>query len=112
MTNDVQKMDSQKNLAFVIYVLQLLALVSFVTAVVGVVISYIKVDDAREPDWLRTHYRWQIKTFWIWLLLTIVGFITIIILIGWLILLFTTIWLIYRVVKGLIRLHDSQPVDA
>ena len=111
MTNEVHTVEAAKNIAFVVYILQIVALISVVTAIVGVVISYIKVDDTREPEWLRTHYRWQINTFWIWLLLSVVGFITIIIVIGYFILLFTSIWFIYRIMKGLIRLHDGQTIS-
>jgi len=101
---------SPKTLAFVVYILQIVALMNGITAIIGVVISYVKVDDASEPDWIRSHYRWQIKTFWMALILSIVGFITIFIIIGYFILLFTTIWFIYRVVKGLIRLNDNQAI--
>lgn len=105
----VQKKDS-KTLPMVVYILQILALFNGVTAVVGVFISYIKVDDSREPSWVQTHYRWQIKTFWMWLLLTVVGFLTIIVLIGYAVLFLTQIWFLYRIIKGLIRLHDQQPI--
>lgn len=110
MSKEVTKTGSPKTLAMLVYILQIVALINGVTAIVGVVISYVKVDDPREPEWLRSHYRWQIRTFWIWLLLTVVGLLTFIVIIGYFILLFTLIWFIYRVVKGLIRLHDGLPI--
>lgn len=98
-----------KNIATVVYLLQILALFNGITALVGVIINYIKLDATR-GTWLESHFRWQINTFWIALLLSIVGFITIFILIGYFILLFNTIWIIYRVIKGWLYLNDIKPV--
>lgn len=106
---DTTKRES-KILPLVIYIMQFLAIFNGLTAIVAVFISYIKVDDPLESDWIRDHYRWQIRTFWMWLLLTAVGFLTIIILIGYAILFLTQVWFIYRIVKGLIRLHDGQSI--
>ncbi|HEY6104626.1 MAG TPA: hypothetical protein VIV59_01495, partial [Anaeromyxobacteraceae bacterium] len=55
-----------ENVAKVVYVLYLVSLVTGVTALVGVVMAYVYQGDA--PDWLKTHYRFQIRTFWLGLL--------------------------------------------
>jgi len=98
-----------KNIATVVYLLQILGLINGITALVGIIINYIKLDEAK-GTWLESHFRWQINTFWIALLLSVIGFITIFIVIGYFILLFNTIWIIYRVIKGWLRLNDTKPV--
>lgn len=110
MTKDIDHTKSPKTLALVVYILQIAALINGLTAIIAVVISYIKVDDAEVPEWIRTHYRWQIRTFWICLLLSVLGIVTFFVIIGYFILLFTLIWYVYRLIKGLIRLSDGQPI--
>lgn len=85
--------------AKIIYILYLAGFVVPFTGVIGVVMAYINRSDA--PDWLRAHYQFQIRTFWIGFLYVIIGFFTTFILIGFLILLFYLIWLIVRCVKGM-----------
>jgi uncharacterized membrane protein len=99
-----------KNVALAGYALQALAFfLGGIPAVVAVVLAYVKRDDAR-GTWLESHLRWQIRTFWIALLGGIVGVVTFIILIGWLILCVTAVWVIYRIVKGWLALNDGKPL--
>lgn len=89
-----------------VYILYLVALIVGVTALVGVIIAYINRGDA--PPAIQSHYQFQIRTFWIGLLFSLVGAVTSIILIGWLILLATLIWWIVRCVKGMQYLGRRQ----
>jgi uncharacterized membrane protein len=98
-----------KDLALLVYILQAVGFIIGLTWIVAVVINYVKRDDVR-GTWIESHFDWQIKTFWIGLAGMIVGWITVFILIGWLILLAVTIWGIYRVVKGWLALNDGKPV--
>ncbi|PLX10889.1 MAG: hypothetical protein C0598_09400 [Marinilabiliales bacterium] len=93
------------------YILMLVGLAFGVTAIVAVVIAYINKDDPM-PDWLKTHYQFIISTFWKGLLMLVVGAITSIIIIGIFILIFWTVWIIIRCVKGMKRLDlaEAQPV--
>lgn len=95
--------------AKVVYILYLVGIVVALTAVVGVVMAYVKKPDA--PPWLASHYRFQIRTFWIGLLYSIVGMITWPILIGGLVMLFVLVWLIMRCVKGMSLLDKAQPME-
>lgn len=105
-----QNPDAIKNLAVAVYILQGVAfVVGGFTAVIGVVINYIKLDDAR-GTWLESHFRWQIATFWWGLLWLVIGLVTTLLLVGWLILLATAIWVIYRIAKGALALNDGVPV--
>ncbi len=95
--------------AKIVYVLYLLFfLTGVITPIIGVVVAYVYTDDA--PDWLRSHYQFQIRTFWIGLVLFIVGSLLALVLIGWLVLLFATIWWIVRCVKGLRAAHRREPI--
>ncbi len=94
--------------AKIVYILYLVGLVVGITSIVGVVMAYIYRGDA--PEWLRDHYRWQIRTFWIGLLYSLIGLVTSLILVGYLILLFTLVWYIVRCIKGLQRLDKRQPL--
>ena len=98
-----------KNVALAGYALQALAFFVGVSAIVAIVLAYVKLDDAR-GTWLESHFRWQIRTFWVALIGGIVGAVTFIILIGWVILCATAVWVIYRIVKGWLALNDGKPL--
>ncbi len=85
--------------ANIIYILYLVGIVFGVTTLVGLVMAYVNKDDA--PEWLKTHYRFQIRTFWISLLYVVIGFASLFIVIGWFVLLFTLVWFVVRCVKGM-----------
>jgi len=94
--------------AKVIYILYLVGLATGITAIIGLVMAYLNMDEA--PDWLKTHYRFQIRTFWIGFLYCVLGGILSLVLVGFLVLLFWAIWLIIRVVKGFKYLEQRQAV--
>jgi uncharacterized membrane protein len=101
---------SLKNVATLCYALYALSLLGFgITAVVAIVLDYIKRDEAH-GTWLMSHFRWQIRTFWYMLLWTVVGAITFIVVIGWVILGVACIWFIYRIAKGWLNLNDNKPM--
>ena len=103
-----RRSDPARNLAVVVYILQALSLfVGGITGLVGVIINYVKLDDVRNT-WVERHFRWQIRTFWIGLLWTVIGIVTTPIIIGWFILLGISIWIIYRIVKGALALNDGK----
>ncbi|MHB0974095.1 MAG: DUF4870 family protein [Thiobacillus sp.] len=108
-TQTDDKLASLKTLATVIYALYALSLFAGVTAIVAIVLDYIKLDDAR-GTWLESHFRWQIRTFWWSVVWGVLGWLTIIILIGWFILGVAGIWFIYRIAKGWLNLNDGKPM--
>ena len=61
-----QPLVSNKQLALIVYILYLAAYLTGLTAVIGVIIAHIKIGDADELT--RSHYQFQIRTFWIGLL--------------------------------------------
>jgi uncharacterized membrane protein len=87
--------------------------VGSVPSIIAVILNYVKRGDAR-GTWVESHYRWQIRTFWFALLWFVVGWVLIFtivgIVIGWPILAALTVWLIYRIARGWLRLRDRRPM--
>ena len=89
-----------------------------IAGIVGVIIAYVKRGEA-QGTWVASHFDWLIATFW-WSLLwdvvaLVIGILTfwilgLGILLGILILAATSIWVIYRVVRGYLAFKDSQPL--
>ncbi|MBL4907091.1 MAG: hypothetical protein JKX94_06535 [Sneathiella sp.] len=115
MANDVteQAIEDAKargavKLAQIIYILYLASFLIGFTSIVGLVMAYINKSDATK--WLQTHYQFQIRTFWIGFLFVFAGMATMIIGLGYFIMLGTAIWYIVRCVKGMKHLAGSNPI--
>ena len=94
--------------AKIVYILYLAGLIFGITGIIGVIVAYISKNDA--PEWLQSHYQFQIRTFWIGLLMMFIGMILVFFLIGYFVFLFWMAWLIIRSIKGLQALDRQQPV--
>lgn len=99
-----------KTVATVVYALQAAGFFVGITWIAGVIIDYVKKDDA-VGTWLESHYRWQIRTFWFGLLWGVIGGILVLVLVGFFVLAADAIWIIYRIVKGWLRLSESRAVS-
>jgi len=83
-----------------VYVLQLLTpFTGGLSFLAAGVIAYLKHDESI-GTLEESHFRWQIKTFWIGLIASIAGVVLLLIWVGVYVLSLTEIWVIYRVVKG------------
>lgn len=91
-----------------VYFLLLASLVTGVTSIVGVVLAYVHRDEA--PDWLKTHHRFQIRTFWFMLIYGFIGLVLSFVVIGYAVLAFVAVWLVIRTVKGLKALDRGEAV--
>lgn len=98
-----------KNVLLVVYLLQALSFAFGITAIVGLVIDYIKRDEAAGTVYA-SHFDWQIRTFWWGLVWTVVGVLLAIVAVGFIVLFVVWVWAIYRVVKGFLKLNDGLPV--
>ena len=86
-------------------------------SIIAVIMNYVKRDEVK-GTWLESHFRWQIRTFWIGCLVLIgialvFGPLSLILigipfLIGGFIL--TGIWVAYRVVRGWMTLAEGKPM--
>jgi len=99
---------SNYGLVSTVYILYLFGFVTAVTAVIGVTIASLQIDKADEL--CRSHFRFQIRTFWIGLLYVLLGVVTLHIGIGSLILLWWIVWTLIRCVKGLLALNAAEPI--
>lgn len=94
------------NTPTVIYILYLLGFVLGITPIVGVIMAY--VNRAGAEPWLESHYTFQIRTFWIGVLYTAIGLVLTLVLVGFLVLLFVTIWYIVRCVQGMMAANRGE----
>lgn len=96
-------------LATIVYALQTASFFFPLTLFAAVIVNYVRRDDAR-GTWVESHFRWQIRTFWVTLLGVVLGGLTAIFLVGWFILGAAALWLIYRIVKGWLYLSEKRPL--
>ena len=97
--------------------LVLVAPLGGIVGIIAIIIAHVKRSEAT-GTWLASHYRWLIRTFWFsvlwWVVGGIVFWILLIILIGPIIAigiwLATTIWVLYRLIRGYLLFKDNKPV--
>jgi len=84
-----------------------------VPSFVAVVINYVKREDAR-GTFVESHFSWQIRTFWyglLWIAVFGVLFATIVgIPFAFAGLGILSVWVIYRIARGWLRLRDRRPM--
>jgi uncharacterized membrane protein len=100
-------LNNERQMAFVIYVVYLVALALPPLAILGLVLAYVSRDAA--PDWLKSHYEFQIRTFWLTLLYFLGAAILCVVLIG--LFLLVAVWALWvlRCALGLSRLVNREP---
>ncbi len=96
--------------ANIIYILYLVAPLVGITGIIGLVMAYINRSDDT-PEWVNTHYTYQIHTFWKGMLFSVIGFILTFIIIGIFLLIGVMIWMIIRCVKGMKAFNDGQAIE-
>lgn len=98
-----------RRLVAIVYGLQAAGLVLGLTFFAAVIVNYLRRNQAA-GTWLESHFTWQIRTFWWSLAWTILGLATAVVLVGFLILLASAVWYVYRIVRGWVELNDGQPI--
>jgi uncharacterized membrane protein len=110
MEKTAEQLASLKTLTMVVYALQVLSVFVGITAIVGVIINYVKREDAAGTVY-ESHFDWQIRTFWWGLVWTVIGFVLLFAFgLGLLVWFVAGLWALYRVIKGFLKLNDNQPV--
>ena len=117
---DSEKAQSLKSVGWVSYILHLIVAVAAVVPgaqmgagllIVALVIDLVKKSDA-EGTWQASHFSWRIRTvIWagvlyvatvpLWFLFVLPG------MMAWAL---VSIWFLYRIVKGMVRMNASQPM--
>ncbi len=81
--------------------------------IAGVVVAYVKRADA-QGTWVASHLRWLIRTFWfsfLWGMVGVAFAITIVgLVVAFPIWIATTIWVLYRVIRGYLLFHEKSPI--
>lgn len=101
-----------RKLTHVLYALYALFwLTGGVTAIVAIIINYIKRDDTVGTLYA-SHFTWQIRTFWWSVAWGVLGVALAVVMVGFAILWVLGIWTLYRIVKGWLYLNDNKPMYA
>ena len=124
MPNDIVTVEpdsSLKTWGWISYILHLVVAVgavlpgtqaSIALLLIALVIDLVKRDDAA-GTWQATHFSWRIRsvlwagvlyvlTSWLWLLLLLPGWI------AWALI---SLWFLYRIVKGMVRMNAGRPME-
>lgn len=98
---------SLKTLTTVIYALYGVSIFFGLTAIVAIIMNYVKKDDV-QGTLFESHFRWQIRTFWFGMLWMLLAGLTMFVGVGFILFPIAVIWFIYRVVKGFMYLNDGK----
>jgi len=111
MTEPVPVTDPERlrRLALLGYLLQACAFVTGISLIAAVILAHLKREDAA-GTWLESHFRWQIRSFWIWFGVMLVAVPALLVFIGWPLLLGVNFWFLYRVIKGGLYLSENRPL--
>ena len=124
MPNDivtVEPDDSIKTWGWVSYILHLIVAVgavlpgaqaSVVLLLIALVIDLVKRDDAA-GTWQASHFSWRIRSV-LWAGVLYVVTIPLYLLLyvpGWIAWALISIWFLYRIIKGMVRMNAGRPMD-
>ena len=105
-----EELASLKQVTMVVYALQALGfLTRGVTAIIAIVINYVKREDVAGTLY-QSHFEWQIRTFWWGLLWGVIGMLLMVVVVGFAVLFAGWVWTVYRVVKGWLKLTEGKAV--
>jgi len=97
-----------RGLAFAVYILYFVGYLTGITALIGVIVAYLQNQSASSE--LRSHFTFQVRTFWIGVFYVVVGVILFGTGIGALVLLWGFVWSLIRNVKGILALNRNEPI--
>jgi uncharacterized membrane protein len=80
-----------------------------VTAIVGVVLAYVWKSEPK-ADWEVSHYQYLINTFWILFFGSLISFVLMIVLIGFLTIFAVGVLVVVRCVLSLINAQKQMPM--
>ncbi|CAM3294496.1 membrane protein [Cupriavidus taiwanensis] len=109
-----EQLGSLRKLLHILYALYAIFwLTGGITALIAIVIDYVKRDDARGSLYA-SHFAWQIRSFWwsvVWGVLGGVLFATVVLMpLAFAVWGVLSLWMLYRIVKGWLYLNDSKPM--
>lgn len=114
LTQSAEPSEGERNTLLIAYVLYgVTPFTGGLAAVAAVIINHLKVNDTGN-EFLRSHHRWLLRTFWYSLLWTALSsllmFTIVLIPVAWLGYIATGVWYIYRVVRGAMVFSERRPL--
>lgn len=97
----------QRNLRMLVVIINLLTIVG--VGLIGVIIAYLKRDEARGTLW-DSHFTYIIRSFWLGVLGICIGAVTTFLFIGILIVWIVALWWLIRSVNSLLKAIDDRPI--
>jgi uncharacterized membrane protein len=123
VTPDQMKLNAGKSSAELVYLMYALSFLFIIPAFIGIFIAYGKVSELK-GTYLESHFKWQIQTFWRYfgVFVAVLGIlffpvpmsgesILIKLGLGIIVAIAVGIWLVYRIVKGWMRLSEFKPIN-
>ena len=124
---DVEAVDSEmaqslKTVGWISYILHLIVAVAAVRPgaqasagllVIALVIDLVKKGDA-EGTWQASHFSWRIRTvIWAGVLYLVTAPLWLLFFVpGWIAWCVISIWFLYRIVKGMVRMNANRPMPS
>ena len=105
---DAPPRSRDQDAAKLVYILYFAGFFLPICALAGLILAYVKRDGAGPVA--RSHFDFQIRTFWMGLLWMIAAVALWIVLIGWLIGIVWTVWALSRLITGLLALNEGRAV--
>ena len=109
-TPQPQSSSFDMNKATIISILYIASFVVGITGLVGFVLALVWKDEVA-GTWEASHLQFHVRTFVIGLIASIIGFVLLIIGIGFLILLAVAVWVLVRSVLALLKAQKHEPID-
>jgi len=79
------------------------------SSIAGLIIAYVKRDDLAGTPYA-SHMTSAIRTFWISLIVGIIGVVLCFVLVGFLVLGLLALWNLFRVIRGLVYALDGKQI--
>ena len=93
----------------IVSALYLSSFVLGVTVIIGVVLAYVWKGEPH-AEWETSHYEYLIRTFWIGLIGSVISFILMLVLIGFLLWIAVAVLVVVRSVLSLINAQKQMPM--
>lgn len=111
------RLQSLKNTAWWLYIFHSIDLVIALGLFswIPLIVSYVTRPNT-EGTFVYSHHTWQIRSFWLYFGLAVLGWVLFLTVIGiplaYLIWAVAWIWKAYRIIRGMMSLNNNQPIPA
>ncbi|WP_372004465.1 hypothetical protein P7L74_21645 [Tistrella mobilis] len=92
----------------VTYGLHLLGMLTALPLVVASIIAHVRFFMLDTETTERAHYRYLVETFWFGVIANIIGAALTVVVIGFVVLAIAWIWMVWRFVRGWLRMREGQ----